>query len=308
MKKSKRKQKNIIGSANGKRNQAQISYGKEKMNLLDQGLKVIINPIAAEGIGKLLWPELLRKMNIYFHYFDYEFTETKGHATNITQKAISEGFSTILAIGGKGTLKEVIRGFFNIRGSLLRSDIKLVYLPLTFGRSGATIPDRVENWYFSISLDQKNGFYLRPFFFQLIGKNGNKIRGSKFIFLHQFKLFAETKSTTISIQMDNEKQIKIASTYLEIVRPMLQNKFSKKMELTLFHKSFHKKNWQDYSLKEIWRLLFLQKIDSRHWVSELEIISDNELILSIDNDKYNAYGIVIYPAREQIYCNAMDIL
>src|SRR5690349_11127836 len=39
-------------------------------------------------------------------------TERPGHATELTRQAIKSGSTTIIAVGGDGTINEVVNGFF----------------------------------------------------------------------------------------------------------------------------------------------------------------------------------------------------
>ena len=40
------------------------------------------------------------------------FTEYPGHATILTRQALGEGADQIIAVGGDGTLNEVVNGWF----------------------------------------------------------------------------------------------------------------------------------------------------------------------------------------------------
>ena len=51
----------------------------------------------------------------YFLEYDYQFfiSEYHGHLLTLPQKAISEGFNYLIAVGGDGTLNEMINGVIN---------------------------------------------------------------------------------------------------------------------------------------------------------------------------------------------------
>jgi len=61
-----------------------------------------------------------RRRNIINHLFDifekqqvnisFNFTESKGHAVELAQKAVAEKYDIIVAVGGDGTVNEVARG------------------------------------------------------------------------------------------------------------------------------------------------------------------------------------------------------
>lgn len=74
---------------------------------------IVINPTAGNGKAKREVQFLLQKIK---HSCDFEinidFTKAKNDATFITRKAITEGASMIIAVGGDGTINEVVNGFF----------------------------------------------------------------------------------------------------------------------------------------------------------------------------------------------------
>lgn len=70
----------------------------------------IINPEAGKGKGKKLIPiihEIIKEKNI-----DYQIKETskKGDATVLAREAIKENAKKVIAVGGDGTINEVING------------------------------------------------------------------------------------------------------------------------------------------------------------------------------------------------------
>lgn len=79
-------------------------------------MDIILNPIAGGKHGKKIKKTLIaiikrlheRKVKYTIHQ-----TEKKGHARELTEKLIADGSETIVALGGDGTLHEVINGFTN---------------------------------------------------------------------------------------------------------------------------------------------------------------------------------------------------
>ena len=69
----------------------------------------IINPISGHH-NKNNFPHLVEKYidNTQYEY-DIVFTEYAGHATELTMKAIDEGFEYIAAVGGDGTINEIAK-------------------------------------------------------------------------------------------------------------------------------------------------------------------------------------------------------
>lgn len=78
----------------------------------DQWL-VIVNPNAGRGRGLKDWStisSLLNKYNISFHA---EFTKARKHAIALTSSGIEKGYRNIIAVGGDGTMNEVVNGCFD---------------------------------------------------------------------------------------------------------------------------------------------------------------------------------------------------
>jgi diacylglycerol kinase (ATP) len=100
-------------------------------------IKFIHNPKS----GLLRAPTLLRKaieVNLAEASFDYDFTETthRDHAVELTKQAIDEGYDTVVAVGGDGTVNEVAK-------ALLHTDVNLGIIPVGSGNGlarGVDIP------------------------------------------------------------------------------------------------------------------------------------------------------------------------
>jgi YegS/Rv2252/BmrU family lipid kinase len=93
---------------------------------------VLVNPNAGKGRGQKDWEKisaLLKKEDILF---TVKFTERKGHAIDLTLKAISEGYRKIITVGGDGTLNEVVNGTFT-NSSCSPTDIILALIPVGTG-------------------------------------------------------------------------------------------------------------------------------------------------------------------------------
>ncbi len=73
---------------------------------------IIINSIAGNGCASDLWPHIVSTLHKGGYDFDFEFTSHKYHAVTLTIEAIKAGVREFVAIGGDGTLHEVINGIF----------------------------------------------------------------------------------------------------------------------------------------------------------------------------------------------------
>ena len=82
----------------------------------------ILNPVAGGGSARDLRPEIKNTMKDF--NIDYRIELTKGpkHATDLTKEAVEEGYDTVVAVGGDGTVNEVALG-------LLDTDVALGLVP-----------------------------------------------------------------------------------------------------------------------------------------------------------------------------------
>ncbi len=73
---------------------------------------IIVNPNAGKRRGEKDWSlieGLLREKKISY---SFEFTKSKGHAIKLLQKGIRDGYRNIIAVGGDGTMNEIVNGCF----------------------------------------------------------------------------------------------------------------------------------------------------------------------------------------------------
>lgn len=75
--------------------------------------KVIVNPIAGGCSSREKWPRINQRLHNLGLLFDHEFTRGVGHATEIARQAIDSGYHYVIAVGGDGTVNEVVNGILN---------------------------------------------------------------------------------------------------------------------------------------------------------------------------------------------------
>ncbi|MDE7069157.1 MAG: acylglycerol kinase family protein, partial [Alistipes sp.] len=73
---------------------------------------VIVNPVAGNGRGLDHFPQISKLLRDAGIPSEPVFTEHKCHATELTVSAVKQGFRRIIAVGGDGTLHEVVNGLF----------------------------------------------------------------------------------------------------------------------------------------------------------------------------------------------------
>jgi len=74
---------------------------------------VIVNPSSAAGANGRLWESTARSLRHSLGQFQHTFTNGPLHATRLARQALLDGFEMVVAIGGDGTLNEVVCGFFD---------------------------------------------------------------------------------------------------------------------------------------------------------------------------------------------------
>jgi YegS/Rv2252/BmrU family lipid kinase len=84
-----------------------------EQNDLKNDWLIIINPNAGHEKGKKDWVQIAALLTKYGIRFVTRFTVKRRHAIELTQEGIGEGYRKILAVGGDGTMNEVVNGVFN---------------------------------------------------------------------------------------------------------------------------------------------------------------------------------------------------
>ncbi len=80
---------------------------------------VVVNPAAGGGRSRRLWLSL--KERLARVGLDFEFAETtgRGSAIELTRSAVRAGGSFVVAVGGDGTVNEVVNGLIDDSGHSL---------------------------------------------------------------------------------------------------------------------------------------------------------------------------------------------
>jgi diacylglycerol kinase (ATP) len=71
---------------------------------------VIVNPAAQNGTAGRRWPRLAEHARALGLEIDAVFTEAQGHATELARAAAADGRELVAALGGDGTVNEVVNG------------------------------------------------------------------------------------------------------------------------------------------------------------------------------------------------------
>ena len=104
---------------------------------------VVVNPASAGGRTMHRWDHGARMLHALGIAFDVHVTTAPQSATLAVREALRSGVQHIVAVGGDGTLNEVVNGFFDERGAPLGENAALCVVPSgsggDFGRT-AHIP------------------------------------------------------------------------------------------------------------------------------------------------------------------------
>lgn len=77
--------------------------------------RIILNPKSGSGTGERSLPRLEQLLKESGLDYDLVRTERRGHAIELTQQAVREGCSVVVAAGGDGTANEVLNGLMAAR-------------------------------------------------------------------------------------------------------------------------------------------------------------------------------------------------
>lgn len=88
----------------------------------------IVNPVSACGGTGRQWPSIEAKLRARVAPFDVFFTVRRGHATELTRRALYDGYACVVSVGGDGTHHEVVNGFFD-NGVPIAPDARMAILP-----------------------------------------------------------------------------------------------------------------------------------------------------------------------------------
>jgi diacylglycerol kinase (ATP) len=72
--------------------------------------KVIVNPVAGEGLGRRVAPKIERLLSEQGLDFDLVMSNWAGETVELARQAMLDGYDTVVAAGGDGTYHEAING------------------------------------------------------------------------------------------------------------------------------------------------------------------------------------------------------
>jgi diacylglycerol kinase (ATP) len=96
---------------------------------------VIVNPAARNGAVGRLWQKLSASLAALGVDAETVRTERPGHASELARAGLRNGPRLVVAVGGDGTVNEVVNGFFE-DGRPIAADAELAIVPIGTGRDG----------------------------------------------------------------------------------------------------------------------------------------------------------------------------
>jgi YegS/Rv2252/BmrU family lipid kinase len=111
----------------------------------------VVNPHSASGRTVAFWRELQEELRARLGSVDYALTLGTMHAAELTAEALRKGCDPIVAVGGDGTLNEVLNGYY-AGGKPLKPGAALGYMPSgtgsdfarTLGLYGLSVGEQVD--------------------------------------------------------------------------------------------------------------------------------------------------------------------
>ncbi len=76
----------------------------------DSSLSLVVNPTAGGGRAGRLWPQIRAHLGRLGLEVQAAFTRAPGEATHLARQAVQAGHHTVVAVGGDGTVNEVVNG------------------------------------------------------------------------------------------------------------------------------------------------------------------------------------------------------
>ncbi len=104
-------------------------------------ITVILNPIAGRGAGARLSSSIAERLRSHNLDFEVASTQAPGHATLLAREAAEKGNDLVVAVGGDGTVNEVLNGLIQANGSAAGTALGIV--PIGTGNDfafGAGVP------------------------------------------------------------------------------------------------------------------------------------------------------------------------
>ena len=105
-----------------------VAHGRRRMSVV-----FLLNPRAGNGAARRKFERYRGTAESLLGAIDVRFTERQDHATELTRAAIAGGAQTVVAVGGDGTINEVVNGFYDDQGTVIDDGANLGIISLGTG-------------------------------------------------------------------------------------------------------------------------------------------------------------------------------
>ena len=95
--------------------------------------RAIVNPRSGGKRTGQIWPTVEDALREVLPDLEVDRTEGPGDASELTRSALSAGARTIVAVGGDGTVNEVVNGFFDADGEPIDPEAELAIMMMGTG-------------------------------------------------------------------------------------------------------------------------------------------------------------------------------
>jgi YegS/Rv2252/BmrU family lipid kinase len=96
-------------------------------------LHAVVNPTSGNGRAGRQWESIAKQLASSGYLVEAQFTRAAGHATEIARQWAADGAEIIVAVGGDGTVNEIINGLVD-NDRLVNETTKLALIPCGTGR------------------------------------------------------------------------------------------------------------------------------------------------------------------------------
>jgi len=179
----------------------------------------IVNPAAGRNNSNKIWKEIRTYINFAY---DFILTKAPGEATEIAKSAVRQGFTRVVAVGGDGTVSEVVNG-------IAGNDVELGIVPAGSGNDfikALRVPQRPMDALSVIERGHSQEVDL--------GKHD----GGFFINVAGAGFDAETLNTNKNIKFLRGPLAYVTSVILTLIRYSPKN-----AEITVDGKTYYRKLW-----------------------------------------------------------------
>ncbi|MFZ2955734.1 MAG: diacylglycerol kinase family protein [Candidatus Ozemobacteraceae bacterium] len=88
---------------------------------------LVLNPSSQSFRARNYWPTLFEALEARGVEYDFAMTRGDGDAARLARQAAREGFDVVVAVGGDGTINEVINGLFETESTVGSASFGVVY-------------------------------------------------------------------------------------------------------------------------------------------------------------------------------------